>query len=298
MKKKHKFFLTFLFILCLFSVKIWSQKYNIDYYGIVSTDLDANMAKMTSDLYFTQLSEINNFKVTDKRDSPILSAPPEFNNFSHDSLAFYTVIQKNPADDSWHTVFHVIDTDNNEEHTKKKIYASFYKILMESKNELKDTIRQLIESDKGVALQKNNNPVNNKNLNTGKTENVQTTTFISAENLSGTWKGEENIDKVVILRGGRGFVIFKNGASMNISVKISESESNQIIIKQNSKSNASFFPELPRNTALSAAPAAEPIQWILTVSDNNTLQGVKQTLIPEGDSFKKGEIPVEWTKSS
>lgn len=298
MKRKYKVFTTFIFFLGFIFAKIWCQTYNIEYYGIVSTEIDSNMAKMTSDLYFTQLSEINNFNVTDKRELPLLSELPDSNLFSKYALSFYTVIQKSKTDDSWIVIFHVIDKANEEEHTKQKKYASFYKILMESKNELKETIRQLIENDKGAAI-KNSNKIQEisktDNLNN---QNQQTTNLISAENLSGTWKGEENIDKIVILRGGRGFVIFKNGASMNITIKPSDKDKNQIIFTQNSKSNASFFPELPRAVALKAAPFAEPIEWVLSISDNNTLKGTKNTLIPDGDSYKKGEIYVEWTKSN
>ena len=173
---------------------------------------------------------------------------------------------------------------------------------MESKNELKETIKQLIENDKESSIQITTQKIQEKNQNKQK-ENAKDNNIeekhqksIPLENLSGTWKGEENIDKIVILRGGRGFVIFNNGASMNIQIKNSTSVPNQIIVTQNSKSNASFFPELPRNMALQAAVQAEPIQWILNINDENTLKGIKQTLLLDGDNCKKGEIPVEWNK--
>ena len=108
---------------------------------------------MTSDLYFTQLSEINNFSVEDKRESPLLENQPDVGLFSEESLAFFAKISKNNSDESWSVEFHVIDKKNDEEHIKKKNYASFYKILMESKNELKETIKQLIENDKGNSIQ-------------------------------------------------------------------------------------------------------------------------------------------------
>lgn len=304
MNKKSKISTAFFIFLFLFSAKMWSQKYDIHYYGIVSKDLDSNMAKMTSDLYFTQLSEINNFSVEDKRESYLLENQPDVDLFSEDSLALFVSISKNNSDESWSVTFHVIDKKNDEEHIKKKNYASFYKILMESKNELKETIKQLIENDKGNSIQfsiQNNKEIEHKNTKHKENKNIEdnlneSKKTVSLENLSGTWKGEENIDKIVILRGGRGFVIFNNGASMNIIIKNSTSSPNQIIVTQNSKSNASFFPELPRNIALQAAVQAEPIQWILTINDENTLKGIKQTLLPDGDSYNNGEIPVEWNK--
>lgn len=64
---------------------------------------------MTSDLYFTQLSEINNFSVEDKREAPLLEKQPDVELFSEDSLAFFASISKNNSDESWSVTFHVID---------------------------------------------------------------------------------------------------------------------------------------------------------------------------------------------
>ena len=40
-----------------------AENYEIDYCGIFSDDLDLNMAKLTGDLYYTQLSEFQNYSV-------------------------------------------------------------------------------------------------------------------------------------------------------------------------------------------------------------------------------------------
>ncbi len=276
-------------ILILFSVKLLAQSYNIDYYGIVSTEIDANMSKMTSDLYYTQLSEINNFSVSDKRTSSSLTARPDASSFSEDKLSFFTLISKDEKSDKWITTYYVIDKAKNEEHSKKKTYDSFYKILMEPKDVLKNTIKQLIESD---------NPTSSA-ISSSQTEAVpvKTAPIISTEELSGTWGGEDNINKIVIMRGGRGFVIFNNGASMNITVELSgEDADKQVLITQKGNSNASFYPELQRSAALTAAVSAEPIKWTLTLVNGNTLKGIKDTLLPDGNSFKPGTVNVIWTR--
>ena len=56
-----------IFLILFSTAGLYAQNYDIDYYGVVSKEIDTNMAKMTSDLYYTQLSEINNFNITDKR---------------------------------------------------------------------------------------------------------------------------------------------------------------------------------------------------------------------------------------
>ena len=99
------------------------------------------------------------------------------------------------------------------------------------------------------------------------------------------------------MRGGRGFVIFNNGASMNITVELSGKEGGKkVVITQKGNSNASFYPDLKRTAALSAAVSARPIKWTLTLTDNNTLKGTKETLLPDGDNYKEGSISVIWNR--
>ena len=85
---------------------IFAQTYNIDYYGIVSTEIDANMAKMTSDLYYTQLTEINNFSAKDKRSTTsALCEEPDPESFSDSNLSFYALITKDEKTEKWTSVF-------------------------------------------------------------------------------------------------------------------------------------------------------------------------------------------------
>lgn len=275
-------------ILLIFTAVLSAQSYNIDYYGIVSTEIDANMSKMTSDLYFTQLSEINNFSVSDKRTTPNLSERPDASEFAEGKLSFFTLITKDTNADKWITTYYVVDKTKNEEHSKRKIYDSFYKLLMEPKDVLKDTIKQLIEND---------NAATGISTSIKESGTPKSAKIASTEELSGTWSGEDSINKIVIMRGGRGFVIFNNGASMNITVELSGSESNRTVtVIQKGNSNASFYPDLKRTAALSAAVSAAPIKWTLTLTDTNTLKGIKNTLLPDGDDYKEGTIPVVWTK--
>ena len=276
-------------ILFIFSAGLSAQSYFIDYYGIVSTEIDENMSKMTSDLYYTQLTEINNFTITDKRTSPNLKNRPDISAFSENALSFFTLITKDSDSDKWITTYYVIDKANNEEHSKQKKFDSFYKILMEPKDVLRQTIKQLIENDTSAKTLTSQTSSEDPDLTT--------TDISSTEELSGTWTGEDNIRKIVIMRGGRGFVIFKNGATMNIIVELSGDESNkQVLITRKGHSNASFYPELQRSAALTAAVSAEPIKWTLTLINGNTLKGIKETLLPEGNSYKQGTVSVIWTR--
>lgn len=275
---------TAIFLFLFFIPQFWAQSYSIDYYGIVSTEVDQNMSKMTSDLYFTQLGEIQNFSVTDKRTEPTLSALPDESKFSKDNLSFFSEVKKNSNDEKWTVTFHVVNNKENKEQTESKTYDSFYKILMEPKTSLQASLKELIENQATKNSTAQNVQSNSQNIT-------------STENLSGTWKGENFIDKIVILRGGRGFVIFNNGVSMNISVELTSSQGKQkVLVTQKGHSNASYFPDLPRDVALNAALTADPITWNLSVVDNNTLKGTKSTLVAFENNCKMEEINVTWTR--
>ncbi|MCF0241963.1 MAG: hypothetical protein HUK25_04955 [Treponema sp.] len=271
--------LTFaLFFSKLYAETIWT----IDYYGVFSDNLDKNMADMTSELYYTQLCEIKNFQVTDKRTSiPSNNIPPQ-NFFSDRNLSFYTEIIQENESGKWITIIHLINRNENSELTSKKEYDSYYKILMESKSDLQKSFIALIQNNSLPEAKDSFIPPQTKNLLSA-----------STENLAGTWQGEQNIEKILIMRGGRGFIIFKNGASMNISVKV---ENSLITVSQTGKPNASFFPELPRITAAEAALTADPITWEMYLIGENTLKGTKNTLIPNGETAVQGTVNVEWVR--
>lgn len=267
----------------------YSQAFKIDYCGIFSDDLDSNMAKLTSDLYFTQLSEFQNFTVVDKR---ALFDTKQTNQvdkslFSETSKTFFAEIKKNSSNDKWQAVFHIFYEGS--EVTRTKEYDSYYKILMEPKDNLKATLNDLItRGADSPSLQQEA---------LAKADLPKPSSQISTDFLSGTWKGEDGLNKIVIMRGGRGFVIFSNGASMNIVIRLNDgSDAQKITVLQNQRSNASFFPELPREFALEHAVNAEPIEWVLQAKDSNTLIGQKKTLVESTGEVSYGRIPVVWTR--
>ncbi len=272
-----------LFISGLFA----EERYSIDYYGIVATEIDSNMSKMTSDLYYTQLCEINNFVINDKRVESSMKAAPDKSTLSAENLSFYTEISKKENSSKWISTLKLINPTTNKTESQTKEYDSFYKILMEPKSVLHESILNLLEN-------KQNSISNNDDF---VMPEKQSGDIESTEFLSGTWSGEDSIDKIVIMRGGRGFVIFTNGASMNITVEIKNTaEGKKILIKQNGRANASFFPELSRTIALKEAVNASPVTWLFSIVNDNTLTGTKNTLIESNGAAIRSDINVTWKK--
>ena len=269
----------------------------IDYYGVISSSADSNMLKMAQDFFFTQLNAIDGVSVQDKRQNPgtVLSSVPDTSSTSAPKIAFYAEIKEDKKDESavfWNCSFFagLPDSLGGTTYQKSKNYDSYYKMLTNSK----DTIHELLDTIKI----KNSE---NESLSASSKNSVFAQKSFNIEKLSGIWSGEPFTDKIVILRGGRGFIIFKNGATMNISVFAEENSEhgNLIKIRQIGKPNASFYPELPREIALSVAPNASPIEWNFTMNDENALSGTKTTLLRDdskAEKVKTGNQNVTWYK--
>lgn len=268
----------FLIFSSIFSFELLCQS-NIGFFMAVSDSSDSATIDLTQDLYFQKLSLLPNVSVFDFRNEKFdLTNISDYSNLDY---IFFPEIQENGL--GWNCTFHAIDVNTKATFNSTIEYDSYYMILMDAKKEITvffDSLSSKINND---------NPTENQSTN-----QLSSINNISIETLSGTWEGEEFIDKIVILRGGRGFVIYENGASMNISLKI---ENNNLIATQISKSNASYFPEISREKALELAPSAEPIKWTFNIKNSTELEGTKHTLAETDDQTPNyTNISVKWKK--
>lgn len=251
---------------------------DVEFYSLSSTVTDSSKVQMTEDLFFTQLLSLHQYKIVDKRPTGYLGTPA---NPSQDTLVFYGELQENGS--NWTCTLHLEQPHLNKKAQVTGTYDSYFKILSEAKS----SISQLFANLEA--------PTTATTTSYKQKAPAGAPTF---DSLSGTWIGEASINKIVLLRGGRGFVIFNNGASMNISVEI---QGHTIICTQAAKSNASFFPELPREVALVAAMNAQPITWTMTLSNNGTMTGTKRSLLAVVDSgtavgAEMGTTEVTWIR--
>lgn len=247
------------------------------------------MLKMAQDVFYTQLKSIDSIIVIDKRPdlSKTLDSIPEPDAKSS-RIAFYAeIIEEQNSDGKpvWNCKFDAITTRDGITHSKSEVFESYYKILVNAKNSIEAVLNELRGPQKYIEDADSENLAKNRNSS------------IDIESLAGTWTGEPFTDKIIILRGGRGFVVYKNGATMNIRITAGKSDS-EIEVRQTGRANASFFTEIPRETALLYAPSANPIVWNLKITSQGSLEGTKTTLITEngGASAKEGKISAVWTR--
>lgn len=255
----------------------------VQFYATVSSSADASMIKMSTDILYTQLQSMDGYTVVDRRNENYTSENKPGN------ISFYAEIQEQSTG-NWTCTLNAFKNDSAFSSTKE--YDSYYKILMDAKASLENFMLNLsgnIVIPEEESAEMAEDEIKPEIHSPGKKRNPV------MDLLAGTWIGEELIEKILILRGGRGFIIFKNGASMNIAVSV---EGSDVTIKQSGKSNASFYPELPRQDALKIAASANPIEWKLKLN-GNTLSGIKKTLISDKKSstgVSEGTVAVSWTK--
>ena len=263
----------------IFSFQLICQS-KIGFFMAVSDSSDTATINLTQDLYFQKLSLLPNVVVSDLRETKFTSA--NLSEYPDLDFVFYPEIQENGT--GWKCIFHAKKISSSQNYVSEKTYDSYYMILMDAKNEVTKFIEKLNSPTSETTFAENSTSNNSSPSDSS----------ISIESLSGTWAGEQFIDKIVILRGGRGFVIYQNGASMNISIKI---EDESLIATQISKSNASYFPEISRDKALELAPTAQPIEWKLKIKNSSELEGTKYTLTEnDKNSPEFSYIPVKWKK--
>lgn len=277
------------------------EKYALYYYGVVTNVNDQNMLNMTQDLFAAQIRGIGYVSLrdmhsdgvkalyadvsTDTDGSEFFSLVKEMSPDIENAILFYTRIFRPRSDEKWECTFFAKNTQNDVVASRTKSYDSYYKILSDAK--------QLIQSVVAEACGKSNEPESSPNGALAARPNA-----LNAENISGTWSGESDISKIILMRSGRGFIVFANGATMNISISLSgEAGSKRLRVVQQDKFNASYYPDIDRGEILSYAENAAPIEWNLVMMPNGNLEGTKKTLVASVDGIEPSDVKVVWKKS-
>jgi hypothetical protein len=95
--------------------------------------------------------------------------------------------------------------------------------------------------------------------------------------VSGTWKGDKNVDRVTIFPDGRGFAVLASGVRMSLKATI---EGSRVILVQNQPNSPDFYrPGPDLKSARIIAQGARPWRWTFTLSsDGNSLSGTKESV--------------------
>lgn len=302
---KGKFFAKTIFLaaLCLFAQGLsfaQEKKYNLCYYGVVTNVNDQNMLNITQDLFFAQLRGISYLETQDMRDDEIKDSYKEIQTDESgeaffkraqsqvsdpNTIVFVTRIYRPRSDEKWQCAFIAKNVSTGAVASRGKEYDSYYKILTDAKVLIQSVVSEASgnRGSDGQSAAASQGRERVEGLDAG------------AGNIAGAWGGEKDASKIILLRSGRGFIVFNNGATMNVTVTASE-DGSVIKIVQRDKFNASFYPDIDRQTILNYAESASPIEWNLTLTKSGSLVGKKKTLVQTGSAVEPASVDVSWTK--
>ncbi len=250
-------------------------------YSIQSNDVGAYVGKNVNDLVFSFILEMRSYKVSDLRAEPIpgdLTVPP-----GTDYL-FYGNLSQQPNGVRLELVLRGGPLDI----TRKisRVFENTNRVLLESRMLVRDLFDLSVHLPEPAV-----------------TAAVPATTVPEAppsvDSLSGTWSGENGVEKIMILRGGRGIMILTSGVSISLTLEYRDS---LLVIRQKGALNPRQFLDLPESVAREAAQTIQPPEWDMRSGvDRNVLTGIKKTtkVIHNGDSIVDTaplEVAVEWRR--
>ena len=170
-----------------------------------------------------------------------------------------------------------------------KIYQSVNLILLDSRVLVSDIF------DKSVNLSAIYNLEDSDSRNDSDVEEVK-----NIDILSGSWHGEEGLERVELMRGGRGIALLSSGITILLQVRVHEG---YLTVNQSGKPMPRQFINLPDEIAKKAAEMGKTPSWKFLVSaDNKILVGEKidieivyhgNTLVSVNEVIKK----VRWIKN-
>ncbi len=278
-----KKFVILIFILICFTFSAYSEA-SVEVFRLHSRNINKQTSVAINNAIFTFIKELKHYKIIDMRAS---------------------VWNEDKTSDKYDYIFggdiiglkdgikvELILKGSSDEITRKinKVYRNSNLILLDSRV----LVAQLF--DMSFALQS----VDSK-LPEG-IDNKLDEDFLPVKDLSvlsGSWKGDEGIERVEIMRKGRAIAVLSSGALLSLQMTLNDGF---LCIKQVSAPLARQFFNLPDKIAKKAAKLGKTPTWKFKVSpDNKTLLGIKTDIkiqYNESDiiSSKQVQVAVTWSK--
>ncbi|HPA09337.1 MAG TPA: hypothetical protein PLV73_00795, partial [Treponemataceae bacterium] len=180
-----------------------------------------------------------------------------------------------------------------------RVYENSNRILLESRMLVRDLF------DQSVRLPDPDGPVHVQATPEVETGDILPRTdqnlvsVTSVDSLAGSWEGEPGIEKIMLLRGGRGVAVLSSGVSISLEVIVSNGD---LVVRQKGNANPRQFDDLPDPVARQAANIAPPLEWRFLISrDQQTLLGTKKTVVIKNDgknilTMENAEHEVSWIR--
>lgn len=251
-------------------------------YQLQAPAIPEQTAQTVDNLVFSFIKELKTYTIFDLRKEPV---PADFPADTAIDYIFFGVLEEVPEG----LKLELILKGRKDQFTRiiSKVYGSINKILLDSRLLVFNLFDFSVPLEQIASTAPQNEPV----AEFGYVETV--------DSLAGSWKGEPGLDRVMILRGGRGMAVFSSGVSVSLELKI---DNGYLLVTQKGSLQPRQFLNLPDAIAQQAVQQTNPPQWRFLVSpDKKILSGTKvdaqiqynETAII---SVKYGTATVEWLR--
>lgn len=261
-------------------------------YSLISNSVDVNIVKTVNDLIYSFINELRTYSPLDMRSDPV---PEDFRVPDGTQYIFYGSLKNVPEGIKLELIlkggpFAVTRLIS-------RVYENTNRILLESRILVQELFDQTVSLPDPVNIPETNIPSPPQNETTAKSQEL--IKVVNIDSLAGSWKAEEGIEKIMILRGGRGVAILTSGISISLELLLSNGD---LVIRQKGMINPRQFMDLPDLVAKQAVNIAPPLEWHFSItSDQKMLSGIKKSVLIKNDgknilSMENNFLQVNWIR--
>ena len=250
-----KVYITLLFLLISLPPAL-SALPGVAVYQLQAPTITEQITQTVDNLVFSFIKELKTYTIFDLRSQ---SVPADFPNDTAIDYIFFGALEEVPDG----IKLELILKGRTEQLTRiiSKVYDNVNKILLDSRL----LVFNLFDFSVPLEQLARSLPQTEQNTEFGYIDTV--------DSLAGSWKGEQGLDRVMILRGGRGMAVFSSGVSVSLDLKI---DNGYLLVTQKGSLQPRQFLNLPDEIARQAVQKTNPPQWRFLVSpDKKILSGTK-----------------------
>ena len=225
-------------------------------YQLQAPTMTEQTAQTVDNLVFSFIKELKTYTIFDLRSQSVTA---DFPNDPAIDYIFFGALEEVPEG----IKLELILKGRKDQVTRiiSKVYDNINKILLDSRL----LVFNLFDFSVPLEQLARSLPQTEQNTEFGYIDTV--------DSLAGSWKGEQGLDRVMILRGGRGMAVFSSGVSVSLDLKI---ENGYLLVTQKGNLQPRQFLNLPDEIARQAVQKTNPPQWrFLVSSDKKILSGTK-----------------------
>jgi len=262
-------------------------------YQLSDHDVGDAVTRTVADLLHSFVRELKTYRVIDMRNE---SLPRDLSVPEGVDYIFYGNLTNQPDGIKLELVL-----KGGALHTTRlisRVYENSNRILLESRILVRDLFdKSIVLPDPPVAF--TNTDLDPQQPSPVQAGAVQWQSVKNIDALAGAWRGEEGVERIMILRGGRGVAVLSSGISLSLELMISGEE---LVVRQKGIPTARQFMDLPDPVARQAAAIAPSLEWRFLLSDDQkNLGGTKKTVVIRNDgrnilAMESQIVPVQWSR--